>query len=429
MTSNLPAFHYDFEPLDPETVASLSMSTKEVGQVSAICTLLVAQVPFSDNLAHTNSFMEKLQDSLFCMNTAALKHVCRSLDCLSKKRTQLYKIDYAAALIQWVGYDLFNMNIVTEFTSLNSPHWKRRQQPLVAVDKDTHQPSSRQALERVRDVIRDTSVPTWLGSVPKNFGDTSAGTIKADKWRQLITIYLPIMLISLWGTGSKTNPRLLHHTMDLVSAVYLACARSMTLDRASAYRSPIVSYVGSLKRLHPTIDLHPNHHATFHIYNYLLLFGSVQSWWTFPFECLIGVLQCLPSNHKSGALFHRDGTYTLTRILGELEVMMLQSYLKGAKLQTWLSCPDCPSTIRECKYSSIELTRHPMPTKMMTVSFQVIFQSRPLYPRICSCLWDSARWHYVLISSTLLVFITAIPRPMLATHSSCSIHLAISSFY
>ena len=187
--------------------------------------------------------------------------------------------------------------------------------------------------------------------------------------------------------------------------------------------------VGSLKRLHPTIDLHPNHHATFHIYNYLLLFGSVQSWWTFPFECLIGVLQCLPSNHKSGALFHRDGTYTLTRILGELEVMMLQSYLKGAKLQTWLSCPDCPSTIRECKYSSIELTRHPMPTKMMTVSFQVIFQSRPLYPRICSCLWDSARWHYVLISSTLLVFITAIPRPMLATHSSCSIHLAISSFY
>ncbi|KIJ57971.1 hypothetical protein HYDPIDRAFT_44688 [Hydnomerulius pinastri MD-312] len=107
----------------------------------------------------------------------------------------------------------------------------------------------------------------------------------------------------------------------------------MSFARASAYRSCIASYVGNLKRIHPAFDLRPNHHASFHIYDYLLLFGPVHSWWTFPFERLIGTLQRLPSNHKTG----------------ELESTMLQSYLKGAKLRAWLSRPNCPPAIRECK--------------------------------------------------------------------------------
>ena len=28
---------------------------------------------------------------------------------------------------------------------------------------------------------------------------------------------------------------------------------------------------------------------------------------------------------------------------------MLHSYLKGAELHAWLSCPDCPPAIQECK--------------------------------------------------------------------------------
>ena len=92
----------------------------------------------------------------------------------------------------------------------------------------------------------------------------------------------------------------LNHTMSLVSAIYLACARMTTTERASAYHTCIASYVGNLQNLYPTISLRPNHHAAFHIYDYLVLFGPVHSWWTFPFERLIGVLQCLPHNHTSG---------------------------------------------------------------------------------------------------------------------------------
>ncbi|KAG2054032.1 hypothetical protein BDR06DRAFT_884932 [Suillus hirtellus] len=155
------------------------------------------------------------------------------------------------------------------------------------------------------------TTPTWLGSVPKNFGEASAGTIKADEWQFLIMIYLPIALVSLWGAGTlhssdkiavrlKTN---LNHTMELVSAVYLACAQTMTPRRAQAYCSHIAAYVGKLQTIHPTFSVRPNHHASFHIYDYLLLFRPTHSWWSFPFKHLIGIIQRIPINHKFGMSF------------------------------------------------------------------------------------------------------------------------------
>ncbi|KAG2050009.1 hypothetical protein BDR06DRAFT_892699, partial [Suillus hirtellus] len=156
--------------------------------------------------------------------------------------------------------------------------------------------------------IRDTSVPTWLGSVPSNFGEASAGTLKADEWRSLIMVYLPISLVSLWGAGTSHSSDelavrlkvVLDHTMELVGALYIACARTMTARRAKVYRLYISGYVGKLKEIHPTFSLRPNHHASFHLYDYLLLFGPAHSWWSFPFERLIGILQRLPVNHKFG---------------------------------------------------------------------------------------------------------------------------------
>jgi hypothetical protein len=66
--------------------------------------------------------------------------------------------------------------------------------------------------------------------------------MKADKWRSLITVYIPIALVSLWGAGtSHTSDEVgthlkavLKHTMELVWAVYLACTRQQ-LQREHKY--------------------------------------------------------------------------------------------------------------------------------------------------------------------------------------------------
>lgn len=131
--------------------------------------------------------------------------------------------------------------------------------------------------------------------------------MKADEWHSLITVYIPIALWSLWGTGTShpsdevsTHLRdVLNHTIELVCVVYLMCAQTTTAQRAHAYCTHIANYVGNLKKIHPTFALCPNHHAAFHIYNYLLLVGPAHSWWYFPFEHLIRILQHLPVNHNT----------------------------------------------------------------------------------------------------------------------------------
>ncbi|KAF8833393.1 hypothetical protein BDN67DRAFT_986068 [Paxillus ammoniavirescens] len=193
--SSNPAFHFPFEQVDPNVAEELSMSRKEISQVSALHMLLTAQVPHhADNVA-VKTYLDQLRESIFRKNIHALKFVCQSLGCIPLKKGKTFKADYTKALI---------------------------------------------------DVIHDMITPSWLGSVPSNFGDSAAGTIKADEWRTLAMVHLPIALIGLWGNWGETqaSPRnnnksdlkvVLDHTMDLVSTVYLACACTTSDNRATAY--------------------------------------------------------------------------------------------------------------------------------------------------------------------------------------------------
>ena len=163
-------------------------------------------------------------------------------------------------------------------------------------------------MARIREVIRDTDTPSWLSGVPHNFGDAIAGNLKANEWRTMATVYLPISLVSLWGEGTTHRSpfveaslrQVLDHTMALVSAVSLACARTMTNYRMLAYQNCITQWVGDLPQIHPNSKKRTNFHMAIHVYDFLRLFGPVRSWWSFPFEHLVGQLQRQPHNHKFG---------------------------------------------------------------------------------------------------------------------------------
>lgn len=175
-----------------------------------------------------------------------------------------------------------------------------------------------QVMERIRQVISDTTLPTWMAAVPKNYGDAAAGSLKADEWRSFATIFLPLALIKEWGEKERdieageaiddwTSSRLsraLDHTMLLVSAITLACYRVTSAERIEAYTTYMSKYLEDLKKVFYDQDsayFVPNHHAAMHIPNFLRLFGPVHSWWTFSFERLVGVLQRMPSNSHFGA--------------------------------------------------------------------------------------------------------------------------------
>ncbi|KIO10303.1 hypothetical protein M404DRAFT_21270 [Pisolithus tinctorius Marx 270] len=209
--SIIPAFHYKFKQVIPGTPKVLSMTTKEIMQVSALHKLLVSPVPSYDDNTAVKSFMTDLQELLVHKNAHPLKFVCQSLGCVPSKSGKVLKADYAKALVAW---------------------WL--QMPLSVLQHQPGKFAKSDMLNQVHKVIHDIVTLSWLGSVPSNFGDVSAGTIKADEWHSLIMVYLPLVLINLWGTSNDCSDdgadlkAVLNHTMDLVSAVNLACARTMS---------------------------------------------------------------------------------------------------------------------------------------------------------------------------------------------------------
>lgn len=194
----------------------------------------------------------------------------------------------------------------------------------------------------IQRVIADTVTPSWLNSVPHNYGESNAGSIKADEWRTIGTVYLAIALVLLWSDRpvDEHSPRLLgmlDHSMALIQAAIVVCRYTMTAQRAAAYRRFLKVWVEGLTVHHPHTVHHakkPNIHVAFHLYDFLLLFGPIISWWAFPFERAIGYLQKI---------------HTTNRIGGELEGILTRSFLRGAALRRWLRRPDCPEIIKQFK--------------------------------------------------------------------------------
>jgi hypothetical protein len=188
---------------------------------------------------------------------------------------------------------------------------QRKSKPLHAPEVHVHPFSPSKVALHVQQVVRTTAVPTWFQSVPSTVGDAAAGTLKAAEWRSLATLYLPLALVSIWGDGTshssqevaQTLRKLLDHTMILCIATQLTCSRTMTPNHNQLIRRCLSTYVEQLKTLYPRFAPRPNHHMAQHIPDFLDDFGPVHSWWCFPFENLIGVLQRLPHNHKSGEYF------------------------------------------------------------------------------------------------------------------------------
>jgi hypothetical protein len=62
-------------------------------------------------------------------------------------------------------------------------------------------------LNSLRADIENMTRPSWLTGVPTNLGESSHGKLKADQWRTLGTIYLPVSLVRLWHKSSGDDER------------------------------------------------------------------------------------------------------------------------------------------------------------------------------------------------------------------------------
>jgi hypothetical protein len=198
---------------------------------------------------------------------------------------------------------------------------------------------SPEELEIIRTDIKNLVTPSWMTSVPANLGSANHGKLKADQYRALGTVHLPISLIHLWSNTTIGNARserchkILNVTISLLSAVSIASSRSTSRAAAELYLQHMQSYLEGIKALFPEYQFHPNHHMAMHLHEYLIRYGPVHAWWTFPFERVIGMLQRIPTNYKPG----------------EYEATIAESFTRAANLRGIMGRIDCPAALQHCR--------------------------------------------------------------------------------
>jgi len=132
-------------------------------------------------------------------------------------------------------------------------------------------------MEAIWEDMSFTQLPSWVSSVPCNWGTTKRGKLSADNWRVIITIHLTITLIWLWGHDNGHKKELLNNFIDLVCAVCIANMRVSSKDQVKAYNHHITRYLSGLRRLYLDQKVKPVHHAALHLGDLLELFGPIHS--------------------------------------------------------------------------------------------------------------------------------------------------------
>lgn len=166
---------------------------------------------------------------------------------------------------------------------------------------------SKKELKEIQDDIVNTMRPSWQSGPPKNFGEPSHGKLKADQWRSCAEFDLPVSLVSLWlrtsGGAAPANTRrrkMVESTMLLATAIRWGTSHRTSANHAKEYTRYMKAYLLSLLDLFPGLKLHPNHHVSMHLGEFLELFGPIHGWWMFPFERVIGILQQTKLNGRIG---------------------------------------------------------------------------------------------------------------------------------
>ena len=147
-------------------------------------------------------------------------------------------------------------------------------------------------------------LPTWVSRGPAEPGMAKQGSLKADEWKTLCTIQLPLMLIRIWGTRPAGDRKLemLDNFMDLVHAVRLATVREITTTQINEYEFYMHRYLVNLLELYPMTSISPYQHLSLHFGDNIRRWGPTHSWRCFAFERFNGLMQNIPTNSKFGKI-------------------------------------------------------------------------------------------------------------------------------
>jgi len=175
----------------------------------------------------------------------------------------------------------------------------------VYIDKVT-----KQELKLLQKDINSINRPEYRQGPPWDLGNPGHGKLKADQWKTCIEFDIPVSVAQLWSRetsppGQDNNvtarrDQFFQSIMHLAVAVRWGTSYRTSEHHSKLFEENMVAYLRLLLELYPNIQFCPNHHVALHIGPLLTQFGPVHSWWMFPFERVIGILQKINTNSKMG---------------------------------------------------------------------------------------------------------------------------------
>ena len=159
-------------------------------------------------------------------------------------------------------------------------------------------------MDEVRKTIECSIVPIGFSKPPLDWGTSSRGKLSADEWNVICTVYLPIVLIRIWGyTSGDATARfrsMLHSFLDLVKAVEMANNRQVSDAHAKSYEMHLKRYLSATKVLFPDFSLKPTHHIAMHFGEFMRSMGPSHVYRAQAFERLNYLMQSQNTNQKFG---------------------------------------------------------------------------------------------------------------------------------
>ncbi|POV98945.1 hypothetical protein PSTT_14106 [Puccinia striiformis] len=187
-----------------------------------------------------------------------------------------------------------------------------------------------QALAFINLRLPRINIPTWIKQALPVLGKASHGRLKADEWRTLFTVQLPLILPLYWKMSDHEHSSLLCNFAHLVSLVNIGLKRTMDFKLIEKYRHHLQTYLQSSLILFEGRTFAPNHHMAIHLAECLERFGPVRSWWTFPLERLMGTILKACHNNR----------------LGELEITFLKAFGRLGNLRVLLASDNLPDKLK-----------------------------------------------------------------------------------
>ncbi|KAL4071542.1 hypothetical protein V8B97DRAFT_2023703 [Scleroderma yunnanense] len=179
-------------------------------------------------------------------------------------------------------------------------------------------------LQVFHDLLADFEIPMSCGKLPTDIGIPAGGSLTADQWLLLTTVYRPIAIPHLWNVclldaqqyGLLTNCMtmiakqeskvkcILHpndpaNFLKLCTAIHLLIKKTITDEEISSVDALLREYCMELIQLYGSSCLKPNHHYATHTSQYVWNFGPLSGFWTFLFKCLNKILKSFKTNNHS----------------------------------------------------------------------------------------------------------------------------------